>query len=43
MVLFYILGMGLLEGRGTFGVVVEVKDKFFIVYLVIIFLFIFVL
>lgn len=43
MVLFYILGMGLLEGRGTSGAVAEVKDKFLTVYLVTIFPFIFVL
>lgn len=42
MVLFYILGMGLLEGRGTSGAVAEVKDKFLTVYLVTIFPFIFV-
>lgn len=43
MVLFYILGMGLLEGRGTSGAVAEVKDKFLTVYLVTIFPLIFVL
>lgn len=42
-VLFYILGMGLLEGRGTSGAVAEVKDKFLTVYLVTIFPFISVL